>query len=436
MKISVFGLGNVGAVSAACLADRGHAVIGIDTEPRKIDLLRGGRSPIHENGLDGLIGRTVGCGRLAATTDAAEAIMATDMSLVCVGTPSGADGSVDLAAVETVTAEIGSAIRSKSSRHVVVVRSTVPPGTTRNTIAARLAQASGKRPGEGFGIAFNPEFLRAGSGIEDFNNPAKTIVGAFDQRTAEEVMALYEGTSGPRIVTRIETAEFVKYVDNAWHALKVVFANEIGLIGKALGTDSRDVMSIFSQDRHLNISPAYLNPGFAFGGSCLPKDLRALIGLARKHGVSLPVLDHVTDSNRMLIERSVDWILGHGRKRIAFLGITFKAGTDDLRESPFVVLIAQLIESGCDVRIVDPHVGLAQLFGANRQYLFEQLPQISALLSADDDDVLRWAEVIVVTASDPRYAALVARHGDGRIVLDLSVEGRGGANGSAKGLLW
>jgi GDP-mannose 6-dehydrogenase len=420
MKISVFGLGYVGTICAACLADRGHNVIGVDKLQTKVDLIRSGRSPIIERDIDDLIRRTIEAKRLVATMDVAEAVASTDLSIVCVGTPSQPNGALSLKAIEAVSTDIGQAIRSKTTRHEVVIRSTVLPGTTRGLIVPRIAEASGMVPGGEFGVAFNPEFLREGSSVADFNVPSKTIVGALDESTAATVMSLYSDLPGTKISTEIETAELVKYIDNAWHALKVAFANEIGLLASTLEIDSQEAMNIFFQDKRLNISTAYLKPGFAFGGSCLPKDLRALTYLGRKLDLSLPVLNHILDSNRMLIQRGVDWILGQSKKRIAFLGISFKSGTDDMRESPFVELVERLIGKGCEVRIFDPNVELARLVGANKDYLMSVLPHIAELIVPNIEDATGWAETIVITTLDPVYQAGLANIHPEQIVLDFA----------------
>jgi GDP-mannose 6-dehydrogenase len=348
MNISVFGLGYVGAVCAACFADRGHTVIGVDKSEVKVDLFHGGRSPVVEAETSELISKGVKAGRLTATTDAKAAVESSEISIVCVGTPSRPNGALEVAAVEAVSTEIGQAIRAKSERHAIVLRSTVLPGTGRTRVLPRIRAASGNAA---FGFAFNPEFMREGTAVADFNRPSRKVIGALDDDTADQVMSLYADFPGRHILTSIETAELVKYVDNAWHALKVTFANEIGLIAKSLDNNSDPLMDIFLADTRLNISPAYLRPGFAFGGSCLPKDLRALTYLARQLDLSLPVLDHVLPSNRMLIERAVDWVLGQSRKRVAVLGIGFKSGTDDVRESPSIELVERLLGKGREVRI-------------------------------------------------------------------------------------
>ena len=420
MNISVFGLGYVGTVCAACLADRGHTVIGVDKAESKVTAIRDGRSPIIEQDLNELIENGVKRGRLTATMESEEAVKSTDLSIVCVGTPSQTNGALSLAAIETVSTEIGSAMRGKNTRHEIVVRSTVLPGTTRGVIVPRLVEASGKHPGPAFGIAFNPEFMREGSSVTDFNTPSKTIVGALDNATSALVLSLYKHLPGPKITTKIETAELVKYVDNAWHALKVTFANEIGAISSSLEIDSHEVMRIFCEDQRLNISAAYLRPGFAFGGSCLPKDLRALTYLGRRLDLSLPVLNHVLDSNRMIIDRGAHWILSQSRRRIAFLGISFKSGTDDVRESPFVELAERIIGKGCEVRIFDPNVQLGHMVGANKDYLMNVLPHITELLVPKIQDATDWAEAIIVTSADPIYAKGLAKLRKDQVILDFA----------------
>jgi GDP-mannose 6-dehydrogenase len=434
MKISVFGLGYVGTVCAACLADCGHEVVGVEKSEIKVGLVQSGRSPIVEPDIDELVKRNVAVGRLTATLDANYAVAKSDMSIICVGTPSRPDGSPQLAAIEAVLNEVGHAIRAKSKRHYVVVRSTVMPGTMRDLIMPRLAEACGNVP---FSAAFNPEFLREGSAVADFNMPAKTIVGAADEETAAAVMSLYEHLPGCKIVTEFETAELVKYVDNAWHALKVAFGNEVGVLAKTLGINSQGVMDIFLEDRKLNISAAYLRPGFAFGGSCLPKDLRALTYLCRKFGLSLPVLNHILESNRMLVDRGVDWILGQSTKRIAFLGISFKSGTDDVRESPFVEMVERLLGKGRAIRIFDPNVQLARIIGANSEYLLQHLPHIADLMVAEVTDAVGWAETIVVTTTDPTYARAITAARSDQIVLDFAdLDGTNSGDANALGFLW
>jgi GDP-mannose 6-dehydrogenase len=433
MRISVFGLGYVGTVCAACFADRGHHVIGVDKSDSKVELIRSGQSPIVERDIGELVARGVKSGHLGATLDAAEAVAASDISFICVGTPSRPNGALDLGAVDAVATEIGRAIRIKAEPHTVVLRSTVVPGTTKNVVLARLSEEAGN---VAFSVAFNPEFLREGSAVADFNSPAKTVIGAFDEATAETVASLYRDLPGPMITTDVEVAELVKYVDNSWHALKVAFGNEIGLIAKTLGIDSHDVMDIFIQDKRLNISPAYLRPGFAFGGSCLPKDLRALTYLARKNDLDVPVLDHILESNRMLIERGVQWILSRAGQRIAFLGISFKSGTDDVRESSFVEMVERLIGKGREIRIFDPNVKVSQLVGANRSYLMQVIPHIANLMVADIAEAVSWAETIVTTVPDPAYETGVARVRPDQTVLNFARFSSEHHQSGQEGFLW
>jgi GDP-mannose 6-dehydrogenase len=433
MRISVFGLGYVGTVCAACFADRGHLVIGVDKSESKVELIRSGQSPIVEQDIGQLVARGVESGRLSATLDATDAVAASDISFICVGTPSRSNGALDLSAVNAVATEIGRAIRVKAEPHTVVVRSTVVPGTTKNVVLARLSEEAGN---SAFSVAFNPEFLREGSAVADFNSPAKTVIGASDEATAEMIAALYRDLPGPMITTDIEVAELVKYVDNSWHALKVAFGNEIGLIAKTLGIDSHDVMDIFVQDKRLNISPAYLRPGFAFGGSCLPKDLRAFTYLARKNDLNLPVLDHILESNQMLIDRGVQWILSRSGKRIAFLGISFKSGTDDVRESSFVEMVERLIGKGREIRIFDPNVKVAQLIGANRSYLMQVIPHIANLMVADIAEAVSWAETIVTTVPDPVYETGVASVRPDQTVLNFARFSSEHHQSEQEGFLW
>ncbi len=433
MRISVFGLGYVGTVCAACLADQGHDVVGVDKSDSKVELIRSGRSPIVERDIDDLVARSVKSGRLTATLDAAAAVASTEFSFVCVGTPSRPNGALDLSGVDTVATEIGRAIRMKAEPHTIVLRSTVVPGTTRDVLAPRIAEGAGN---VAFSVAFNPEFLREGSAVADFRSPAKTVIGAFDDETAATVASLYRDLPGPKITTEVEVAELVKYVDNSWHALKVAFGNEIGVIAKTLGIDSHDVMDIFFQDKRLNISPAYLRPGFAFGGSCLPKDLRALTYLARKHDLDLPVLNNILESNQMLVDRGVDWILSRSGKRIAFLGISFKSGTDDVRESSFVELVERLIGKGREIRIFDPNVKIAQLVGANRSYLMQVIPHIANLMVSDISDAVDWAETIVTTVPDPIYENGIADIRPDQTVLDFARFNSSQGVPGREGFLW
>lgn len=398
MKVAVFGLGYVGCVTAACLAERGHEVVGVDVVVEKVESIAAGQSPLAEPGLAELIAKNHAEGRLTATTDATGAVLGSDVSLVCVGTPSAANGSLGTEALERAVHEIGTALRDSFGRHVVVIRSTMVPGTCERMVIPLLEQASGRSAGSDFGVAVNPEFLREGSSIADFNAPAKTVIGELDHASGDVVASLYEGLPGTVVRTGIAVAEMAKYVDNAFHALKATFANEIGSLCRALGLDSHEVMKSFLVDTRLNISTAYLKPGFAFGGSCLPKDLRALLHTAKLADVDMPVLEAVLESNEKTIGRVVNDIVSLGRKRVGVIGLSFKQGTDDLRESPLVELSERLLGKGFDLRIYDPGVSLARLHGANRAYISDRIPHLSALLSDSLDDVLAHAEVVVVGA--------------------------------------
>lgn len=420
MRISVFGMGYVGVVSAACLARDGHTVVGVDPQPTKVDLVASGKTPIVEQYVGELIEDAVSRGLLTATTSAAEAIAQTDVSFVCVGTPSRKNGSLDTTAVERVCEEIGRAIGQKDTPHTVVMRSTILPGTMRGVVIPTLEAASGKTSDTGLKIANNPEFLRESTAVYDYDNPPKTVVGATEPGIAEEVLALYETLPGPKIATSVEVAELVKYADNNWHAVKVAFGNEIGNIAKAVGVDSWQVMDIFCQDEKLNISPYYLKPGFAFGGSCLPKDVRALTYKGRELDLDLPLLNSLIPTNEEQIDRAFEAISAYGVRKISFLGISFKSGTDDLRESPQVALVEKLIGKGFNLAIYDQNVHLARLTGANRDYIINVIPHISDILSDDLDDVLAHGDLVIIGNPAPEFRAVPARLRDDQKLYDLA----------------
>src|SRR5438874_5264680 len=426
MKLSVFGIGYVGCVSAACFAKAGHDVIGVDLNPTKVEIINSGKSPIVETGIEELISETVSAGRLRATTAPAEAIMNSDVSLVCVGTPSNANGSLDLDHVKSVCEEIGEALRSKLERHTVVIRSTMLPGTVGSLVMTTLEEHSGKQAGRDFGICINPEFLREGSSLKDFYSPPFTLIGADEETTVELVRKLYKDIDAPLFVTSLKTAEMVKYASNCFHALKVSFANEIGNICKAVGIDSHEVMKVFSQDTKLNLSPYYLTPGFAFGGSCLPKDLRAINYKAKQLDVEVPVLSSILPSNRLQVERAVNMVLQTGKKRVGVLGFSFKAGTDDLRESPMVTLIETLIGKGLQLALYDRDVSLAKLFGANKQYIEREIPHVSQLMRSSVEEVLEHAEVLIIgnKAEEFREVAMKLRSDQKLIDLVRLFDGR------------
>lgn len=419
MRISIFGLGYVGAVAGACIADSGHEVIAVDTDIVKVKCIRDGRSPIVEPGLDEMIRKNVAAGRLKATSDAIEAVQNTDMSLICVGTPSNEDGSLKLDYIRDVCRQIGVALSKKDGYHSVVLRSTVVPGTARSVAIPILAEASGKEPGVDFGFGNNPEFLRESTAIYDYFNPPKIVIGAIDDRTAKAVSTLYKGIEAPEVITEIEVAEGVKYADNAWHAMKVGFANEVGNIMKEHGVDSHKVMDIFCLDTKLNISKAYLKPGFAFGGSCLPKDVRALRASAQHKGLKTPIFDALLEANEEQVRRAHQMVLKSGKKKIAMLGLAFKADSDDLRESPLVTLADMLIGNGFEVSIYDPHVLQAsKMEGANKKYITEGIPHISRCLVSSPKE-LEKAELFIIGNHGAEFSQIVAQANDNLAVIDL-----------------
>jgi GDP-mannose 6-dehydrogenase len=418
MKISVFGLGYVGCVSAACLASRGNTVIGVDVNPTKIDLIMGGHAPVVEERIGELTSSVVADGSLTATTDVAAAIRDTDISLVCVGTPSAPNGSLSTAFLERVAEQIGEALAERETRHTVVFRSTMLPGTCLNLLVPILEKASGKTAGVDFGVAVNPEFLREGSSVRDFFDPPKTVIGEFDSASGDAVAALYEGLPGEVFRVPVPVAEITKYADNSFHALKIGFANELGSICAALGLDSHQVIDVFVADRKLNISPAYLRPGFAFGGSCLPKDVRGLVHAAQRADVSVPILAHVLPSNEAHLKRAFDLVVRTGKRRIGLFGLSFKPGTDDLRESPMVELAERLLGKGYELKIYDANVTLSRLLGANREYIEQRLPHLGQLLASSVEEVLDHAEVCLVASADPDVLAALPPD-SGRTLIDL-----------------
>jgi len=419
MRVAVFGLGYVGSVSAANFAADGHDVIGVDVNPEKVAAVNSGRSPIVEPGLDALLQESVDAHRLRATTSTPEAIADADLSLICVGTPSRKNGSLDLSYLIRVCEQIGDALRDTPRYHVVVVRSTVLPGTTHEHVIPTLEAHSGKKYGEGFGVSVNPEFLREGTALKDFRQPPLTLVGHNHAADAAPTKALYDNIEAPLFSTSIRVAEMMKYTSNAWHAVKVVFANEIGNLCKRVGIDSHDVMDIFCQDQKLNLSPYYLKPGFAFGGSCLPKDVRALQYRAREVDLDMPLINALLGSNRLQIQHAIDQIVDTGKKRVGILGFSFKAGTDDLRESPMVILGEALLGKGYELCIYDRNVSLARLMGANKEYIEQQIPHLSRHLCDSVDDVIARSEVIVIGNAAPEFADAVARCRPDQMVIDL-----------------
>jgi GDP-mannose 6-dehydrogenase len=395
-RISIFGLGYVGAVSLACLARDGHRVTGVDIDSTKLDLIRSRKSPILEEGIQELMADVVDSGRVTVTNDARQAIAETEISFVCVGTPSATNGSQDLTAILRLSEQIGLALREKREFHTIVIRSTVQPGTVEEKIEPILEKASGKKSGVDFGICFQPEFLREGCSIRDYDHPPYTIVGGNCEAAVEAVRQVFAHLPAKFMVTNIRVAETLKMSCNAFHALKITFANEIGRVSQALGIDSHEVMRLVCSDTRLNISAAYLKPGFAFGGSCLPKDLRALTAIAKQNDLEIPMLSSLLVSNRVHIDHAVDKILKLGRPKVGMLGLSFKTGTDDLRESPLVLVAKRLIGEGCELRIFDPEVHLSRLMGANRSYIDAHLPHVGSLLCPTIEEMIEPSDVILV----------------------------------------
>lgn len=418
MKISVMGLGYVGAVAAGCLAKEGHEVIGVDPQQTKVDLINAGRTPIIEKDIGEIIAEQVAAGRLTATTDVKAAVEASDMSLVCVGTPSLGNGHIDLKYVRRVCEQIGEGLREHRG-HTVVLRSTLLPGSMKNVVIPTLERSSGLKAGRDFGLCINPEFLREGTAVYDYFHPPKTVIGEVTKRSGDVLEKLYGHLPGPMIRTDYETAEMVKYADNTWHALKVGFANEIGNICKGLGIDSHKLMDIFCQDTKLNLSPYYMKPGFAFGGSCLPKDVRAISYKAKLLDVKVPIIDSILPSNQEQIERGIRAVIDKGHRKIGVLGFSFKAGTDDLRESPMVELVERLIGKGYDLRVYDSNVRIASIHGANKDYILNHIPHISKLMVASIGEVLDHAQTIVIGNGSAEFREVPRLLGEGQSIVDL-----------------
>lgn len=439
MKVSIFGLGYVGCVSGACLADLGHDVIGVDANPLKADMINQGRPPIIEKGLQEIMENVVQRKKFTATTDWEEAIRKTDTAFVCVGTPSNGNGSLSLEYVKRVAEQIGKALAAKQGYFVVAVRSTVLPGTVEGEIIPLLEKTSGKKAGKDFGVCMVPEFLREGSSVHDFMHPPKTVVGEFDAASGDPVVELFKGIEAPMIRTQIKIAEMVKYADNSFHALKVSFANEIGNICKELSCDSHKVMEIFCKDNKLNLSPYYLKPGFAFGGSCLPKDLRAITYKSKMLDLDTPVLSAILPSNRKQIEKVVRKLYEYKGRPIGFLGLSFKHGTDDLRESPIVEVIETMIGKGFTVSIYDKYVSIAKLVGSNKEYIEKEIPHISSLMCSSAGELIRKSAVIIVgNHSDEFEDALKSEVTADHVVIDLVriLKEPAAIRGSYYGICW
>jgi GDP-mannose 6-dehydrogenase len=419
MRVSVFGLGYVGCVSAACLSRDGHSVIGVDVNPLKVTAMAAGCSPVLEPGLERLIGEGVKAGTLQATMDARSAVQQSDISLICVGTPSNSNGSLNLRYLDRVCIQVGTALASKNDYHVVVVRSTVLPGTVEGRLSLLLEQHSDGRAGKDFGLCMNPEFLREGSAVDDYDHPSVIVIGELDARSGDTAQRLYESVNASVIRTTIQTAEMLKYVNNAFHAVKVAFANEIGNLCAAHGIDGQEVMEHFCLDRRLNISSAYLMPGFAFGGSCLPKDLRALVYRAKEQDVDCPLLSAVLPSNQKQIDHAIEMVEKTRRRKVGILGLSFKAGTDDIRESPVVHLVEALVGKGYQVRIFDEKIDLANLTGANKSFLEQELPHIATLMCTSLGEAIAQSEVIVIGNNDKGFCNLPRLLQQDQILIDL-----------------
>jgi len=419
MKVAVFGLGYVGTVTAACLASSGHDVCGVDPESAKVDLVSRGHSPVVEPGLEELIAEAVASGRLRATTHPAVAVERADVSIVCVGTWSRANGSIDLTYVERVCEEIGRALHHKTERHTVVLRSTVLPGSTDTVVIPALERTSGKKAGTEFGVCMNPEFMRETTAIDDFHNPPFTIIGQQDEKSGDLVAQLYATIKAPLERPSIAVAEMVKYACNAFHATKVCFGNEIGNLCKSMGIDSHRVMEIFCKDTRLNLSPYYLKPGFAFGGSCLPKDLRAIVYQAKRNDVEVPLLSSLMPSNERQIQHAFRLVRNSGRTKIGVLGLSFKSGTDDVRESPIVILIEMLIGKGYGITIYDEEVSLAKLYGANKRYLDETIPHVTSLMESSVSKVLEKSDLVIVSKKTDEFKKEIDANKKDIFVVDL-----------------
>jgi GDP-mannose 6-dehydrogenase len=435
MNISIFGLGYVGCVASGCLAQHGHRIVGVDPQPSKVDFINQGKPTIIEEGIAEILATQHAAGRIRATTSAAEAVAATDVSFLCVGTPSTPNGHLDLTAISAVAAQIGQALRQKTSRHVIAVRSTVLPGT-RDKVALLVAEHSGRRIGEDFAVVSNPEFLREGTSVADFFKPPYTLIGSDTPWATEVMQEVYRGIDAPFLTVEPKVAELMKYVCNSFHALKITFANEVGNVCKKLGIDSHQLMEVFCRDTKLNISKAYLKPGFAYGGSCLPKDLKALRTIAHDHYLQTPVLEAIERSNEYQKELVYKRILEFGVQNVGFIGLAFKAGTDDLRESPIIDVIERLLGKGFNLRIYDPHVHVSQLTGANRDYILNRIPFISRFISDDLEATIANSNLLVIV-NKPEAAENFARLAAHKTVYDLAgLRLTANAPGSYQGIAW
>jgi GDP-mannose 6-dehydrogenase len=438
MNISIFGLGYVGAVSLACLARDGHSVIGVDIDPAKLELIRTGKTPVVEEGMVELMARVAASGRVSVTTDVVQAVLDSDLSLICVGTPSAPNGSQDQSAILNLAHDLGRAIRGKPGDHVVVFRSTLVPGTVEEVLKPIIEQESGKKDGEGFHVCFQPEFLREGTSIRDYDKPPYTIVGANSNAPVARLRELFGHLPCEIHATSIRAAEMVKYCCNNFHALKITFANETARLCEALGVDAFEVMDLVCKDRQLNISAAYLKPGFAFGGSCLPKDLRATMYMSKMRDVDLPLHAGIMQSNRIHIDHAIAKVLASGKRRVGMIGLSFKTGTDDLRESPLVLLAEHFIGKGLQLQVYDPEVHLSRLLGANRRFIEQHVPHLGSLMRGDIEGVIADSDLLVVGLSDARIFEALAQHvREDQFVLDLvNIPHREKVRGKVTGLCW
>ena len=438
VKISVFGLGYVGAVSCACFPAIGHEVIGVDTNRSKVEMINRGESPVVEEFIDDLIATAVRENRLSATQDVGYAVLNTDVSLISVATPAKVNYSPDLSAVEEVVRSIGLVLRKKIGPHVVVLRSTIPPGTTEERILPILLESSGRKIGEGISLVFNPEFLREGSSVKDFYNPPQTIIGSLDEAGYIAMEEIYGDLPSTVVRTSAKVAESVKYLCNVFHAVKIVFANEAGAVLKGCGLDSREVMKIFCQDTQLNISPAYLRPGFAFGGSCLPKEVKGFLTMARDMDIPIPALSALLESNETHIDRAYKLVASNGRCKVALFGLAFKPGTDDMRDSPLVALAERLIGKGFRLSIFDRSVKLSRLLGKNKEFIDREIPHLDNLLFDTPEAALHDADVIVIGHADPDARAVIITFAAGRRIVDLSgyADIRSATSANYEGICW
>jgi GDP-mannose 6-dehydrogenase len=438
-SISVFGLGYVGTVTAACLAHKGHNLIGVDLSTTKVAAMEGGRSPIVEPRVSDLIADAHKTGRLHATCNSEEAVLNSDISFLCVGTPSLRNGKLDLGHIQPVCEDIGKVLKTKNSFHLVVVRSTVLPGTAETIVVPALERTSGKKLGKDFGVCVNPEFMREGTAVADFLEPSVTVIGAAEPAHSARLREVYSWVSGRIFETSFRSAEMVKYICNAWHAVKVSFANEVGTLAKELLVDTAAVVEIFTADTKLNISPTYLKPGFAFGGSCLPKDVRALNYRAKELDLHLPLFQSILPSNDQHLDRAVEMVLATGKKKIGMLGLSFKAATDDLRESPQVQLVKRLLGEGREIRVWDDNVSLGHLIGSNRLYIEEVIPHIGSLLSNSLSEVVTGSDVVIVATRGLDSDELRACLRPEQVVIDLVNLERGSRpaiSGDYEGICW